>query len=116
METKFFKDVWPILLKSPILLVSFLMSFLMGYGISYLLLDYRKEYRNIPNYLHYFTGIGYVLLIFVILNFKAIFNSRDNFSGELIIQQSLFTVVISFPILFIVFITVVILRERKKRK
>lgn len=116
MESKFFKDVWPMLLKSPILLVSFLLSFLMGYSISYLLFDYRKEYKNLPIYLHYFTGIGYVLLMFVILNFKAIFNSKDDFSGELIIQQSLFTVIISFPILFLVYVTVVILRERKKRK
>lgn len=116
MESKFFKDIWPMLLKSPILLVSFVLSYLMGYGISYLLLDYRKEYKSLPSYLHYFSGIGYVLLVFLILNFKTILNSKDNFNGELIIQQSLFTVIISFPILFIVYIAVVIFRERKKRK
>lgn len=116
MESKFWKDVWPLLLKSPVIMVCFLLSFLMGYGISFLILSYRNEYSKIPNYLHYFTGIGYVLLMFLILNFKTIIYNKDNFSGELIIHQSLFTVVISFPILFIVYIVVVILRERNRRR
>jgi len=114
METKFWKDIWPLLLKSPLLMFLLFMTYIMGFGISYFIFSYRKPNHKLPYFLHLFFGLGYTMLMFCIMNFNLIIEKNRDLSLEHLLDNSIFTILISFPVIFIVSIIVVIIRERKK--
>jgi hypothetical protein len=113
MENKFWKDVWPLILKSPLMLFLFAMTYVMGYGISYLIFSYRKEDHKVPFFIHLFFGLGYSLLMFCVVNIKLIIKMNSSITLQALSDNSVFTVIISFAVIFVVTLIVVYLRERK---
>lgn len=116
IEKNFWKDIWPLIIKSPIALFSLLMTFLMGYGISFLLFDYRRNPKGLPHLLHIAIGTGYACLIFVFSNWALCFSKDVPLTLEDIARYSPGTMMLSFAILVIVMILVILFRERQRNK
>ena len=118
MQTERFPErIWeealPLILKSPIALFSLFVTFLRGYGISYLLFDFRRESAlEISNWLHLSVGGGYAALIFLIVNWRIVYNcpTLDDLA-----KYAPQTMVVGFAFLFILFCIVTIIRENQWR-
>lgn len=116
MEEKFWRDLWPMILKSPIALFALISTFLMGYGISFLLFDYRTNPKGLPHVFHIFIGCAYTCLIFMATSWSMIFSpTKPPDLPDLAIYFPR-TMVVSFAVLFIVMVCVIICRERRRGK
>ena len=113
MVEKIWRDVWPMILKSPIALFALITILFMGYGISFLLFDYRTNPRGISHYLHITIGFGYTCLIFVATSWPIVFSPSKHLNLSDLATYCPRTIVVSFAILFIVMVSVMIFRERR---
>ena len=114
LETNFWKDVWPLILKSPLVLFSLSLAFLMGYGITFMLFGYRTETKFVGHIIRVVFGSGYAFLIFLITNWNLVLYHSSPLTMEDLGMNAPKTFVLSFAFLFVVMIVVVILRERKR--
>ena len=98
-----------LIVKSPVALFALVGSFLMGYGISFVLFDYRKSAVKKSHYiLHVFLGSGYAAVIFLGVNWDII--SRD-ITAEAITDRIPITLIVSLAIGFIIIFTWSIVKE-----
>jgi len=101
-----------LLLKSPIAIVTMVMSFFLGYGISFVIFDYRNNSVKKSHYLfHLIIGLGYSALIFIIVNSRLLGRemSEEEFSKAMPI-----TLLISFAVAFLAIVSISIFKELKK--
>jgi hypothetical protein len=99
-------------LKSPIAIVTLVLSFLLGYGISFLIFDYRNNSVKKTHYLfHLIIGLGYSAFIFIIVNFKAI---NRNMTEEEFSKCMPITLLVSFAVAFLVIIIISVYKELKR--
>ena len=101
-----------LVLKSPIAIVTMVMSFFLGYGISFLIFDYRNNSVKKAHYLyHLIIGLGYSAFIFIIVNFNIISRemTEEDFSKAMPV-----TLLVSFAVAFIAIVTISIFKELKK--
>lgn len=102
-----------ILLSSKMTLATFLLSSFMGYGISFILFDYRIKTFNYWTHIpfHCIIGLGYTALIFVITNFDIF---KRTLSLSEIIDRMPFTLVVSLAVGFVILLVGGIVREFRK--
>lgn len=99
-----------IVLKSPVAIITIVLSWFLGYGISFVLFDYRKQQAEKSHfYFHCVIGLGYSALIFVLVNWDII---STNITMEDISKRIPLTLLISFSIGFVLIIGGVIYRQR----
>ena len=99
-----------ITLKSPLALVTFVLSWFLGYGISFVIFDYREQQAKKSHfYFHFTIGLSYSAFIFVIVNLDII---STHITIEDISQRIPLTLLISFSVGFILMIGGVIYRQR----
>ena len=106
------KKFFALVLKSPIAIVTMTMSFFLGYGISFVIFDYRKNSIKKAHYLfHLLIGLSYSAFMFLIVNYnKVSFEmTEEDFSKSMPL-----TLLVSFAVAFIVIITISIIRETKR--
>ena len=83
--------------------------FLMGYGISFVLFDYRKSSVKKSHYfLHVFLGTGYAALIFIGVNWDVI--SRD-ITADAITDRIPITLIVSLALGFVIIFVWSIVKE-----
>lgn len=99
-----------LVIQSPLAVAAFGLSFFMGYGISFVLFDYRlKESLKKTHYLfHVSVGLGYTALVFCVFNYRAIVIPM---SPEEIAERVPATLLLSLALGFIIIIVVAIWRE-----
>jgi len=88
------------------------MSFFLGYGISFVIFDYRNNSVKKSHYLfHLIIGLGYSALIFIIVNSRLLGRemSEEEFSKAMPI-----TLLISFAVAFLAIVSISIFKELKK--
>ena len=111
-----FGDLWkqvvPLILKSPQVLTSVCMTWVMGYGMSFLLFEYRTNPRKVSTWLHLSLGGAYAAFVFLVINWHLVF--REVFNFDHLTQKAPQTIVVSGAILFILFIVITLCRERQK--
>lgn len=101
-----------LVLKSPIAIVTLVLSFFLGYGISFVIFDYRNNSVKSSHYLyHLIIGLGYSAFIFLIVNFKII--SREMTEEEFSKAMPV-TLLVSFAVAFIAIVTISIIKELKR--
>jgi len=113
-ETRFWSEIWPMIVKCPIAVFGLVMTLLMGYGISFMVFDYRTNPKGISHILHIALGTGYACCIFVITGWNLIFSDEKNLTLEDIAAHCPKVMILSFAILVLVMIVVTVVRERKK--
>jgi len=111
---RIFREILPLLAKSPIGLFSIFVTFLIGYGVSFLLLDYRRNPEGYSNWLHLSLGGGYTALVFLIVNWSLVFHPSIPLTLDDLAQRAPQTMVISFAILFVAFCAVTLIRDRQR--
>ncbi len=104
------KQFTVLVIQSPLAVAAFALSFFMGYGISFVLFDYRlKESLKKTHYLfHVSVGLGYTALVFCVFNSRAIVIPM---SPEQIAERVPATLLFSLALGFIIIILVAIWRE-----
>jgi predicted membrane channel-forming protein YqfA (hemolysin III family) len=101
-----------LVLKSPTAIITLVLSFFLGYSISFIIFDYRNNKAKGSHFwFHLFIGLGYSALMFLILNWKKINleMTEEDFSKVMPI-----TILVSFAIAFIAIVTISIIREIKR--
>ena len=111
-EKRFWQDVWPIILKSPIALFALAATLLMGYAISFMLFDYRTNTKGYSTLLHVGVGAAYACLVFVLTSWQVVFSSAAPLTLQDLATHCPRTVVVSFAILMVVMVLVTLLRDR----
>lgn len=106
-----FKEFCSLVIKSPVALVSLVISFFFGYGIAFVIFDYRRSDVRKSHYIyHIIIGLGYTACVFSLVN-------RDLISPEIcyadISGRAPLTLLIGFIISFIVIISVSLYREAR---
>lgn len=112
-EKRFWDDIWPIIFKSPVCIFTLIMTFLMGYIISFMIFDYSTDPRGHSHILHIAIGMGYTCLVFVVTSWPIIFSPNALTLDDLATYCPR-TTVLGFAILIIVMIVVLVIRERKR--
>jgi hypothetical protein len=103
------KEFFALIIKTPVALFALVASFLMGYGISFVLFDYRSSSVNKSHYiLHIFLGVGYAALIFLGLNWDIV--NRD-ITPEIITSRIPITLIVSLAFGFLVIFVWSIIKE-----
>jgi predicted permease len=99
-----------LVIQSPLAVAAFALSFFMGYGISFVLFDYRlKESLKKTHYLfHVSVGLCYTALVFCVFNYRAM---AMPMSPEQIAERIPATLLFSLALGFIIIIVVAIWRE-----
>jgi hypothetical protein len=106
------KNFIALVIKTPVALITMGMSFFLGYGISFILFDYRKSKAAKSHYFfHLIIGLGYTALVFLVVNWKII---NSDLTEEQLSKCMPLTLLISFAFAFISIVIISILRERKK--
>lgn len=109
MPTDVQKSFWLLLVKSPAALFVVGCSWICGYGISFMLFDYRKtDVKKSHGYLHVSVGTGYSAFVFLLVNFDLL--SRA-ITVDQLVSRLPFTFLISFSLLFLVIVGVGVMRE-----
>lgn len=106
-----FKEFIALVVKTPLALVSLVFSFLLGYGISFVLFDYRRSTVSKSHYFyHLVIGIGYATSIFLLVN-------RDLISADItadkIAGRMPLTLIVSLSVGFVIILCGSIYREIK---
>ena len=105
------KQFFILVMKSPVALVTLVLSAGLGYGISFVIFDYRRSDINKSHYLlHPVVGLGYASIVFTIVN-TDILSRNLNYSD--IVGRMPLTLLISFIFAFFIIIIVSIWREIK---
>lgn len=104
------KEFFWLLIKSPIALVSFGMSFFFGYGMSFVLFDYRMSSVK-KSHFPYHIGFGmcYSIVVFIIVNWTSL---SYKITYDQICERIPFTLLVSGAIAFIVMLIGAIWREK----
>lgn len=106
-----FKQFFILVIKSPVALATLVLSAGLGYGISFVIFDYRRsDVRKSHYLLHPVVGLGYSAIIFTILN-SDLLSKNMNYSD--MAGRMPLTLLISFIIAFVIIIIVSIIREIK---
>lgn len=108
--------IYPFILKSPVAVVAYVMTYIMGYGIAFLLFRYHRESILGWKGLYHVFGVAYTALIFLILNWKMVWDSASSITIQQIEGHLVQTLVIGLAILFIVMIVTTIVRDRGGKK
>ncbi len=94
------KEFIIIVAKSPVAMVTIVLSTFFGYGISFVLFDYRRAEVGKSHYLfHVALGLGYAATIFSIVNHDLL---SYNLTIDQISERMPLTLLISFIISFFV--------------
>lgn len=112
---RFWQDVWPLILKSPVALFAGVATLLLGYGISFVLFDYRTNSKGYSHIIHIFLGVGYACIMFALTSWNVLFGKKPPTLDDLAIYCPR-TIVISFATLVIAIIAVTIVRDRRVAK
>ena len=100
------------MIKSPVALITLVLSTGLGYGISFVIFDYRRSEVSKSHYLlHPIVGLGYASMIFTLVNMD-ILSRKLNYSE--IAGRMPLTLLIGFVVAFLIIVFVSILREVKK--
>jgi len=108
------RHIWPYILKEPIALLAFVVTYFMGCGVAFVLFYYRRERVHGWRGLDHFFGGGYAAVIFTIMNWKEVWNSASPITIDQIKNRTPQTLLLSFALLFIITTVVTIVRERKR--
>ena len=103
------KEFIPLVAKSPVAIATLVLSTCCGYGISFIIFDYRSSSVGKTHYLfHLVLGLGYAATIFAVVNFDLL--SHD-LTVEQISSRMPLTLLISFIIAFVLMIGGAIWRQ-----
>jgi hypothetical protein len=103
------KEFTLLVLKSPPAVVTLVVSTFFGYGISFVLFDYRRAQVNKSHYLfHVAIGLGYAAVIFCGVNFDLL---SVNLTVEQITNRIPLTLLVSFVLAFVIMMAGGIWRE-----
>lgn len=92
------KEFIPMITKSPVALATLVLSTFFGYGISFIVFDYRRSAVEKSHYLfHVALGLGYSATIFSLVNYDVLTHSL---TLEQISNRMPFTLLISFMVAF----------------
>lgn len=101
-----------LLMKSPTAIVTLVLAFFLGYGISFLLFDYRNTTAKKSHYLfHLLIGLGYTATIFAAVNWDII--TRE-LKVEHFEKRMPLTILVSFVVAFVLMMGISIYKEIKK--
>lgn len=104
------KEFVSLVVKSPVALVTLVLVTFCGYGISFVLFDYRRtDVHRSHRFFHVFVGLGYTALVFVVANIDLI--SRD-LTIDQITARVPFTLLVGFVVAFILILGIALWRER----
>lgn len=93
-----FKEFIPLVAKSPVALATLVLSTFFGYGISFIIFDYRGSAVGKSHYVfHMALGLGYAATIFALVNYDLL--SHD-LTVEQISERMPLTLLVSFIIGF----------------
>jgi len=103
-----------IVIASPVAVVTMVLSAFLGYGISFVLFDYRRLQVKKTHYLfHVAFGLGYTAVIFLVVN-------HDILSHTLTARQMMdrmpLTLLVSFAVGFTVMLIGSVMRESATRR
>jgi uncharacterized membrane protein len=99
-----------LVIKSPIAIVTIVLSWFLGFGISFILFDYRRyPVRGSHYYFHSALGLGYAALIFVIVNWDLV---SSNLTLEQVAQRVPLTLLVGFSVGFLLMVAGAIWRQR----
>lgn len=88
-----------LVVKSPIAIVTIVLSWFLGFGISFILFDYRRNPVRVSHYsFHSALGLGYAALIFVIVNRDLV---STTLTAEQVAQRMPLTLLVSFAVAFL---------------
>ncbi|MCI0565112.1 MAG: hypothetical protein MN733_42135 [Nitrososphaera sp.] len=103
------KEFVALVIKSPVAVVTIALSTLFGYGISFILFDYRRSPATKAHTMfHVAIGLGYAALIFCVVNFDLM--SRTMTIAQMTDRMPL-TLLVGFLFAFFVMIVGGIWRE-----
>jgi hypothetical protein len=92
------KEFIPLVVKSPVALATLVLSTFFGYGISFIIFDYRSSSVGKSHYLfHLALGLGYAATIFAVVNFDLL---SHNLTVDQISARMPLTLLVSFIIAF----------------
>ncbi|NMH26479.1 hypothetical protein [Flavobacterium silvaticum] len=113
VQTDFLEKFGEIAVQSPTAIVTSVLSTLLGYGISFLIFDYRKPAgkKKASVYFHAVIGLTYTAFIFIVSNFSIM---KRDMTAEDINKAMPFTLMISFAVAFLIIVSVSIYKEIKK--
>lgn len=104
------KEFIKIVIASPVAIVTLVLSAFFGYGISFIVFDYRKSKVKKSHYLFHVTiGLGYAAVIFSIVNFDIL--SR-RLTMDQMSQRMPLTLLISFAVSFVLMMAGAVWRQR----
>lgn len=103
------KTFGDVVVKSPVATVALVLSTFFGYGISFVLFDYRRSQVLKSHYpFHVTFGLGFTAVVFSAVNYDLL--SR-NLTVDQITQRVPLTLLVGFAVTFVVIIAVAIFRE-----
>jgi fumarate reductase subunit D len=113
-EKRFWSDVWPLILKSPVALFAAIATLLMGYAISFMLFDYRTAGRSYSHLLHVGVGAAYACFVLVCTTWGAVISTDHPLTLASLAAACPRTIVLSFALLLVIIVVVTFLRERRR--
>ncbi|MFY9744141.1 MAG: hypothetical protein WA252_05830 [Candidatus Sulfotelmatobacter sp.] len=111
---EFLKEFARIVIASPVALVTLVLSAFLGYGISFILFDYRRLQVRKSHYMfHVVFGLGYTAVIFLIVNYDLL--SRTLTASQIMGRMPL-TLLVSFAVGFTVMLAGAIVKDAPARR
>jgi hypothetical protein len=102
-----------LIIKSPIALVTIGVSTCFGYGIAFVLFDYRRvEVKKSHRSFHVAIGLGYAAVVFCVVNFDIL---AKNITAEQITSRTPLTLIVSGVTSFFIMIAGALWRETYSR-
>jgi hypothetical protein len=108
--TEVLKGFTSLVVQSPPALVTLVVSTFFGYGISFILFDYRRAEIHKSHYMfHVAIGLGYAALMFCAVNFDLL---ARTLTIEQITNRIPLTLLLSLGLAFVIMVVGAIWRER----
>lgn len=103
------KEFVALVLKSPPAVVTLVLSTFFGYGISFVLFDYRRTEVKKSHYLfHVAIGLGYAAVVFSVVNYDLL---SHNLTMEHMTNRMPLTLLVSFVVAFLIMLAGGVWRE-----
>jgi hypothetical protein len=108
------KEFAKIVIASPVAVVTIVLSAFLGYGISFVLFDYRRLQVRKSHYMfHVAFGLGYTAVIFLAVNYDLVSHSL---TANQIMERIPLTLLVSFAVGFTVMLVGSVMRDSAVRR